>query len=188
MKKLIPVFLLMFLAIACKDECKDEYCPTGYVCVDGVCEKSDGACPTGFEGEDCATASNAKFAGDYDTDYSGTGGLSASSGNTNAEVFVVNGTPNKIRIDVSLDIEGSVLGQAVPLPLTISIEAETDGNTYSIPSTTIQTTIDIPGVPIPLPVELTFTVEGTKVSADQLNSTLTMSGLLTGTVVMIGTK
>ena len=186
MKKLIPVFLLMFLAISCKDECKDEFCPFGYVCNDGVCEKSDGTCPIGYEGDDCSTASNAKFGGNYDTDYTGTGGLSASSGNTTSEVVVVNGTPNKIRIDVDLDIVGNVLGQTIPLPLVISIEAETKGNTYKIPTTTIQTTVNISG--FPLPVELTFKVDGTKVSENQLNSTLTMSGLLTGTIVMTGTK
>jgi hypothetical protein len=186
MKKLIPVFLLLFLAIACKDECKDEFCPSGYVCVDGVCEKSDGTCPIGYEGEDCATASNAKFAGNYDTDYSGTGGLSASSGNTTAEVVIVNGTPNKIRIDVALDMVGNVLGQTIPLPLTVSIEAETTGDTYKIPMTTIQTTVDVGG--FPLPVELTFKIDGTKVSENQLNSTLTMSGLLSGTILMTGTK
>ena len=186
MKKLIPVFLLLFLAISCKDECKDEFCPSGYECVDGVCEKSDGTCPIGYEGEDCATASNAKFSGNYDTDYTGTGGLSGSSGNTIAQVVAVNGTPNKIRIDVALDVEGNVLGSAIPLPLTISIEGETDGDTYSIPTTTIQTSVDVSG--FPLPVELTFTVTGTKVSENQLNSTLTMSGLLSGTIEMTGTK
>lgn len=186
MKKLLPLLFVMFLAISCKDECKDEFCPTGYVCVDGVCEKADGTCPTGYEGTDCATPSNAKFGGNYNTDYSGTGGLSASNGNTNAEVVVVNGTPNKIRIDVALDVEGNVLGQAIPLPLTISIEAETAGDSYSVSSTTIQTTVDVGG--FPLPVELTFEVTGTKVSDNQLNSTLTMSGLLSGTIVMTGTK
>lgn len=186
MKKLIPVFLLLMLAVSCKDECKDEFCPVGFVCVDGVCESTDDTCPIGYEGEDCNTASNAKFAGDYNTDYSGTGGLSGSNGNTIASVSLVSGTPNKIRIDVELAIEGSVLGQAIPLDLEISIEGEVDGDTYSIPTTTIQTVVDIQG--LPLPVELTFSVEGEKISENELNSTLTMAGLLTGTVVMTGTK
>jgi hypothetical protein len=186
MKKLIPVFLLLFLAISCKDECKDEFCPSGYVCVDGVCENSDGTCPIGYEGEDCNTASNTKFAGNYDTDYTGTGGLSATNGNTTANVVLVNGTPNKIRIDVALDAVGNILGTSLPLPLTVSIEGEAIGDTYKIPSTTIQTTVDVGG--FPLPVELTFKIDGTKVSDSQLNSTLTMSGLLSGTVVMTGTK
>ena len=186
MKNLIPVFLLMFLAVSCGDDCKDEYCPTGYVCVDGVCETADGGCPMGYEGADCDVPSNVKFAGDYDTDYTGTGGLSSSGGNTTASVAVVSGTPNKIRIDVELSVEGNVLGQAIPLDLAVSIEGETDGDSYSIPTTTIETDVEVAG--FPLPIELTFTVEGTKISENNLQSTLTMAGLLTGTILMDGTK
>jgi len=186
MKKLIPLFLFFALASSCSDECKDEYCPAGYVCVDGVCETSDGSCPVGYEGENCDVAENKKFEGDYNTTYSGTGGLSGSSGTTVASVAAVAGKPNKIRIDVALVVEGNVLGQAIPLDLSVSIEGETDGDTYSIPTTTIQTDVEV-GV-FPLPVVLTFTVTGTKVSDNQLNSTLTMAGLLTGTIVMEGTK
>ena len=186
MKKLIPVFLLLALMTSCKDECKDEFCPAGYVCVDGVCETSDGSCPVGFEGENCDVEENKKFEGDYNTTYTGTGGLSASSGTTIASVAAVAGKPNKIRIDVDLELVGNVLGQSIPLELSVSIEGETDGDTYSIPTTTIQTEVDIQG--FPLPVELTFTVDGTKVSENQLNSTLTMAGLLSGTVNMEGTK
>lgn len=186
MKKLIPLFLVLILAISCKDECKDEFCPAGYVCVDGVCETADGSCPMGYEGEDCLTPSNAKFAGSYDVDYTGTGGLSASGGTTVADVTLVSGTPNKIRIEVDLNLEGNVLGTAIPLELAVSIEGETDEDTYSIPSTTIQTDVEVGG--FPLPVELTFEIEGTKVSENVLNSTLTMSGLLSGTIVMAGEK
>lgn len=186
MKKLIPVFLLFVLASSCKDECKDEFCPEGYVCVDGVCENTDTSCPVGYEGPDCATEENKKFEGDYNTTYSGTGGLSATSGTTIASVSAVAGKPNKIRIDVDLALEGSVLGSPIPLDLTISIEGETDGDEYFIPTTTIQTEVEIQQ--FPLPVELTFTVEGTKVSENQLNSTLTMAGLLSGSVNMEGTK
>ena len=186
MKKLIPLFLILVLAFSCKDECKDEFCPAGYVCVEGVCETADGSCPIGYEGDDCLTPSNAKFAGSYDVDYTGTGGLSASSGTTVADVALVAGTPNKIRIDVDLDVEGNVLGQAIPLELSVSIEGETDGDNYSIPSTTIETEVEVGG--FPLPVELTFSINGTKASETELNSTLTMAGLLTGTIVMTGVK
>jgi hypothetical protein len=186
MKKLIPVFLLLFLAVSCGDDCKDEYCPAGYVCVDGVCETADGTCPTGYEGDDCDVASNEKFAGSYNTTYTGTGGLSASAGTTVATITKVSGTSNKIRIEVDLDVEGSVLGQTIPLELSISIEGETEGDSYSISSTTIQTVVDIQG--ISLPIELTFSVDGDKIGEDELNSTLSMSGLLSGTIEMVGTK
>lgn len=50
---------LMFLASACSDPCKD------VVCVNGECVEGDCVCDTGYEGTDCGTAINAKFAGTY---------------------------------------------------------------------------------------------------------------------------
>lgn len=185
MKKLIPLMMLLFVVSACSD-CKDEYCPTGYVCNDGVCEKSDGTCPIGYEGEDCATEANQKFAGNYNVDYTGGGGLSNSNGTTVANVSTVSGSPHKIRIDVDLALEGNVFGQAIPLDLSVSIVGDVDGDTYYVPNTTIETEVDVQG--FPLPVELTFEVEGTKLSDSQLNSTLTMSGIIAGTVNMTGVK
>lgn len=182
MKKLLPIFLVMLLAISCGDECKDEFCPTGYVCVDGVCEKSDGTCPIGFEGDDCATASNAKFAGNYSTDYTGTGGLTGSDGSTLARVSTVANKPDKIYIQVELQVSANVLGQAIDVPLDVEIEASVEGDTYYIPNTTINT--EVAG----LPISLNFEVEGEKISENQLNSTLTMTGALSGTIEMEGIK
>ena len=186
MKKLIPIFLMLVLAFSCKDEeCKDEYCPVGFKCVDGVCEDLSGNCPIGYEGEDCETTSNAKFAGDYDTDYTGTGGLANSGGNTIASVSTVSGKPNKIRIDVSLELNADVLGTALDLPLDVSIEGEVDGDKYYVSETNL--TFEVDGLPVP--ISITFEVEGTKISETQLNSTITFSGLvLNGTIDMEGTK
>ncbi|MCD8528475.1 MAG: calcium-binding EGF-like domain-containing protein [Chitinophagales bacterium] len=185
MKKIIPFFLILFVAITgCKDKCQDSFCPNGYTCVDGVCTYSNG-CPIGYEGDDCSTESNAKFAGDYNTTYTGTGGLSNSAGTTIASVEVVNGTPNKIRIDVALNVNADIVGTPLDLPLNVSIEGEVEGDTYSVPSTTL--TFEISGVPIP--ISITYEVEGTKVSENQLNSTLKFTGLvLNGTIEMEGTK
>jgi hypothetical protein len=43
----------------CTDPCKD------VTCVNGECVEGDCACDTGYEGADCGTALNAKFAGTY---------------------------------------------------------------------------------------------------------------------------
>lgn len=188
MKKLIPILMALVLLAACKkEECKDEYCPAGYICVDGVCESTSTDCPIGYEGQDCATASNAKFAGNYNVVYTGSGGLSNSNGNTTTSVATVNGKPDKIRIDVTLDVSATVVGTALDLPLEVSIEASVDGNTYNVPSTSIVTEVDL-GLGFPLPVELTFRVDGTKIDDNTLNSTLVMSGALAGTITMVGTK
>lgn len=177
---------MLVLAISCKDECKDEFCPVGFKCVDGVCEDLTGNCPIGYEGENCNIAENAKFVGNYNTDYTGSGGLSGSDGNTTAKVSAVSGKPNKVRIDVKLNVKASVVGTAIDLPLTVSIEGDVDGDTYYVPKTTLNTTFDVQGVPIP--VNIVFETQGTKVSEDGLNSTLTMAGSFSGKIEMVGTK
>lgn len=186
MKKLIPILFVLTLAIGCKDECQDSFCPSGMVCVDGQCKNADGSCPDGYEGDNCDVASNKKFDGDYDVDYTGSGGLSGSNGTTTAYVSDVNGTADKIRIEVALDVTANVIGQSVNLPLNVSVEATVDGDTYSVPETSIQTSVDIQG--FPLPIDIIFEVEGEMVSETQLNSTLTMSGTLSGVIEMEGTK
>ncbi len=61
-KSLLAIVALMagmFVMNAC-DDCKDVTCLNGGTCVAGVCE-----CATGYEGDDCGTAANAKFLGVY---------------------------------------------------------------------------------------------------------------------------
>jgi hypothetical protein len=62
-KSLIAIVFLafgMFVINACSDPCKDVTCQNGGVCDEGTCN-----CAPGFEGEECATAMNAKFIGSY---------------------------------------------------------------------------------------------------------------------------
>lgn len=188
MRKLIPILFILTLTYGCKDKCQDSFCPDGMVCVDGKCESADGSCPDGYEGDNCDIASNKKFAGTYDVDYTGSGGLSGSDGNTTADVTEVNGTADKIRIEVALDVNASVMGQSITLPLDISVVADVEGDTYSVPQTTISTSVTIPNIPIPVPIDIDFKVEGQMVSETQLNSTLTMGGSLAGKIEMTGTK
>jgi len=54
------VVMAMFMFTSCDDPCKDVTCLNGGTCLEGTCE-----CPTGYEGTDCGTAVNAKFAGTF---------------------------------------------------------------------------------------------------------------------------
>ncbi len=160
MRKLLPIFLMLLLAVSCDDK----------------------ECEYGYEGGDCEQTLNSKFAGNYNTDYEGTGGLSGSDGVTIAKVSMVPNRPDKILIEVELGVNASVLGQSIAVPLDVEIEATVDGDTYYIPSTTINT--EVQG----LPITLNWEVEGALVGENQLNSTLTMTGALSGTIEMEGTK
>jgi hypothetical protein len=51
--------MLTLLFVGCTDPCKDVECNFG-TCADGEC-----VCNTGYEGANCLTALNAKFAGSY---------------------------------------------------------------------------------------------------------------------------
>ena len=144
--------------------------------------KEDDTCDYGFEGSECETSINAKFAGNYNTDYEGTGGLAGSDGNTIATVTMVPNRPDKILIAVEIQVSASVLGQAIDVPLDVEIEATVEGDTYYVPNTTINT--EVAG----LPISLNFEVDGALISENQLNSTLTMTGALSGTIDMEGTK
>jgi hypothetical protein len=59
---LIAAAFAMALAVSftgCTDPCKD------VVCVNGACVEGDCVCDAGYEGSDCGTAVNAKFAGTF---------------------------------------------------------------------------------------------------------------------------
>lgn len=156
-------------------------CGVGGVCNDGVC-----VCLTGYEGENCATESSAKFLGVYNTNYTGSGGLAGSGGNTTMTI-TKGDNPGKIQIAVPLEL-GATLPQigSVDLPINLTIQADVDGNSYTISRTTIGFSVPVGG--FNLPIDITFEASG-NLSGSTLNSSWTFSGLLlNGTLSMVGNK
>jgi hypothetical protein len=56
----IAAIAVAALFSSCADPCKDVTCLNGGECVEGIC-----ACAAGYEGTDCGTAFNSKFAGSF---------------------------------------------------------------------------------------------------------------------------
>lgn len=59
----IGAFSAVTYTACTKDECEDVVCNNGGTCVSGNC-----SCPSGYEGNQCETRSNTKFAGNYDAE------------------------------------------------------------------------------------------------------------------------
>ena len=214
MKKLSFIALLLsFVLFACKDDCKDVnclngggcsegtcICPTGYsgtncevadACLsvtcenNGVCENGICNCAAGYEGVDCSTASNEKFVGTYNITYTGTGSF-ASTNSSSTAIVDTTSHPDEIRISTVLDLQADALGTLLNLPVTVDVVARVNENTYSVPNTTISTSVD-PGIGIAIPIDIVFYVDGT-LSGDTLYSDLVVSGTMTGEVNMVGVK
>lgn len=84
----IAIALATFMA-GCSDPCKD------VTCVNGECVEGDCVCDAGYEGVDCGTAQNAKFAGTFDVAETCTSGsytyvASVVASSTDAGKIVIN--------------------------------------------------------------------------------------------------
>lgn len=182
---LLITFALLFTFSSCsKDDdivavvCEPS-CGANGICNDGTC-----VCLTGYEGETCGIEANEKFLGVYNTNYTGSGGLAGSGGNTTMTI-TKGDNASKIQIAVPLEL-GATLPQigSVDLPINLTIQADVDGNSYSISSTTIGFSVPVGG--FNLPIDITFQGTG-NLSGSTLNSTWTFTGLLlNGTLSMVG--
>lgn len=156
-------------------------CGANGICSDGTC-----VCLTGYEGESCGLEASEKFLGTYNTNYTGSGGLAGSGGNTTMTI-TKGDNAGKIQIAVPLEL-GATLPQigSVDLPINLTIQADVDGNAYSISSTTIGFSVPVGG--FNLPISITFQGTG-NLSGSTLNSSWIFSGLLlNGTLSMVGNK
>lgn len=184
---LLIAFTLLFVFSSCsKDDdiatavCEPT-CGANGICNDGTC-----VCLTGYEGETCSGEASEKFLGSYNTDYTGSGGLASSGGNTTMTI-TRGDNPGKIQIAVPLEL-GANLPQigSVDLPINLTIQADVVEDTYTISSTSIGFSFPIGG--FNLPIEVTFQGSG-NLSGSTLNSSWVFSGLLlNGTLSMVGSK
>ncbi len=107
---MIAFVTVMFFHSCTKDDCQDVVCLNGGTCVSGTCE-----CALGYEGADCTTKSNDKFAGTWvAADVCGSGAYSynstISSSATSANGVLINNFGGfGTNLTASATVEGSTL-------------------------------------------------------------------------------
>jgi hypothetical protein len=184
MKKLLfMAALITTVLISCSKKC-DNNCGVGGICDNGTC-----VCLNGYEGENCETQSANKFIGSYNTNYTGTGGLNGTSGNTT--MTITNGSgAGKIQISIPLTLNATVpIIGALELPVNLKVQADVVGNQYTITRTGVGFTIPPGLLPIPIPFDINIEYEGTgTLNGNTLTSNWTFTGFVAGNLSLTGTR
>lgn len=119
MRKIGVILGLMIVLVACKeDPCESVTCLNGGTCIEGICE-----CREGYEGATCETFALEQFLGTYDIEYEGC--FETSPDHTVAIGQTAVGSAELEIINLG-DYECPVNGP-------VSLSAEPDGNTITIP-------------------------------------------------------
>jgi len=194
MKKLIPIFLMLMLAIACgkddkeADPCENVSCEYG-TCVDGSC-----LCDEGYEGENCAEALNAKFTGDWEMPCEGDINITAVGQQTiptQTSTITIDGSGSPTEVSIGFTIP--VVNQEITIVGTVDGDQIIfDEQEFIIPSDVIDTALDLLGVTLPISlgdIPITISGEGT-LSNDELLVDIIIDGgiLLNGEINCVGVK
>lgn len=184
MKKLLfMAALITSVLVSCSKKC-DNNCGVGGICDNGTC-----VCLNGYEGSNCESLSSTKFLGSYATDYSGTGGLSNTSGSTTMTI-TSGSAPGKIEISIPLTLNATVpLAGSVELPVNLKVQADVVGNQYTITKTGVGFTVPAGLLPIPIPFDINIEYQGTgTLNGNTLSSNWNFTGFVSGNLTLTGTR
>ena len=197
MKKLLPIFLILVLAISCgkdddngSDACSDVACNYG-TCVDGTC-----LCDAGYEGANCDVAINDRFIGTWelpcegDINVSLAGNIAVPPFSSTIEIES-NGNPSEIKLDFVIPLVNQ----------SITLVGVVDGNdvnfeeqTIVIPESVVNSALSLAGVNLPISlgdIPITITGVGTYSELnEELLVDITIDGgiLLNGLINCVGVK
>lgn len=128
---------------------------------------------------------NTDFIGTYEVIYEGSGALGQTNDTTTAKVSEGD-QDDMVNVEVDLELVADILGSQTDLPLGVEVQGYVVDNTYFIPRTSITSSVNVSGLPID--IDLIFELDGELTDPNTLISNLTLSGTLSGSVEMTGTK